>query len=400
MISSSIAIGFYTFLVVQNQVVTIEHPSLATYQQLYQGQNSTLQCPCSRLSIPYSTFLNITYVLHQVCSSDFVSPIWLDYVSSFDPTLVPPWTETDHSRDFRTIGGSYFQFLATVCSITKTNLDDAHRVFMDTQLVTDRVLAPPLFNQRTEAMIESFITTTGNDFARTVDWINFVITTSFFLIGTNVNAQITVDDTSRVNVETPLFSLYTEFDEGHTSSRGVCSCVSDGFLCSIVPLVYINASSVWDFQQVFGELPIACLPSAGFLLSKIAWWYNDSYLENIRDTYSILIGTEPLPVIMSLNASVPSRFNETDISELLHEMLMERWIDNASHFDVFYEACAPISCSYTVIRRRDIIVILLLFISICGGLNSGLRILIPFGGTLVSSCVERWKNRNNSEEGK
>ena len=91
---SSIAAGFYTFLVVQNQVVTIAHPSLVTYQQLYNDYSDTLQCPCSQLSVPYGTFLNVTFVLHQVCSSDFVSSTWLDYLESFDPIFLPSWTMT------------------------------------------------------------------------------------------------------------------------------------------------------------------------------------------------------------------------------------------------------------------------------------------------------------------
>jgi hypothetical protein len=82
-----IGFGFYTFLSSTTQVVTIMQLSLVTYEKLFNEQSVTLQCPCSKLSIPYGAFLNVTFVLHQVCSSNFISPEWLNYLTLFDPTL-------------------------------------------------------------------------------------------------------------------------------------------------------------------------------------------------------------------------------------------------------------------------------------------------------------------------
>ncbi len=75
-------------------------------------------------------------------------------------------------------------------------------------------------------------------------------------------------------------------------------------------------------------------------------------------------------------------------------MFMETWIDNNTHFSQFYSECAPISCSYTIVRRRDIIVVLVLFISICGGLNEALQILVPCFGKLIFFFIDWWKNRD------
>ena len=72
LITSSIAAAFYTSLVVQSQLVTVAHPSFATYQQLYKNYADTLKCPCSRQSISYGSFLNVTFILHQICSSDLI----------------------------------------------------------------------------------------------------------------------------------------------------------------------------------------------------------------------------------------------------------------------------------------------------------------------------------------
>ncbi|CAF4331177.1 unnamed protein product, partial [Adineta steineri] len=133
---SSIGVGFYVFLIKQNQLVTIDHPSVTTYQQLYNDHSTTLQCPCSRISIPYEAFLDVTFTLHQVCLSDLISPTWLHYLTLFDTSLVPEWpNDFMPTRDFRIMGASYFQLLATFCSIADISIADAQRVFNNTKFI-------------------------------------------------------------------------------------------------------------------------------------------------------------------------------------------------------------------------------------------------------------------------
>ena len=395
-IVASIAVGFYAFLAVSNQVVLVAHPSLDTYRQLQGEHDSTLTCPCSQLSMPYETFLNITFILHQICSSDLVSPDWLDYLLLFDPTLVPPWTETDYSRDFRTIGASYFQFLATFCLLTRTSLDDAQHAFTTGQFINDRVLAPFLFKQRTQAVIDSFTSDIENEFARTFDWIDVLFRSSFFLAGTGVNFYATVSTDNQVDIGYPVFREAFAVTHDATSFSGVCSCVTGVIVCRLLPLIYTNGSSTSDFQQVLYELRITCVLSAGFIVSGTLWWFNDSYLENIRETYSLAIGSQASGRARALDSSVPSQFGDIELGELLRKMLLERWISDGADFAKFYDRCAPLACSYTVTKRRDIAIALLLLISICGGLNRGLRIIVPFVGRLAFFSVERWNNRTAS----
>jgi hypothetical protein len=132
----SIAAGFDIFFVVQSQVRTISEPSSTVYQELYIKYPDTLQCHCSQVSIPYENFLNVTFILHEVCSSDYVSLPWLNYPSSYDPSVL---VMTGLLFDFRTTGISYFEFLATFCSLSKSHIDDAYRVFSNTQLINDHM---------------------------------------------------------------------------------------------------------------------------------------------------------------------------------------------------------------------------------------------------------------------
>ena len=226
-ILSSIAVGLYIFLVEQNQVVTIEHPSLATYHQLYNDHPNTLKCPCSQISLPYNVFLNVTFVLHQVCQSDLVSKEWLEYLTSFDPTLLPSSTYTAYSRDFRTIGASYFQLLSTFCSLVRINIEDAQRVFTNTLLVNDHVIPPTLFRQQTEVIIQSFIDRTRNEFIQIFRWINIAFVSSQFFNGANVKPDITVTDDRQISLVSSVLWRLTSVSDESMGFNGVCTCEFD-----------------------------------------------------------------------------------------------------------------------------------------------------------------------------
>ncbi|UJR12075.1 hypothetical protein I4U23_016253 [Adineta vaga] len=398
MIISSIIVGFYICLTEQNQLITVEDPSLTTYLQLYDDHSITLQCPCSQISIPYKSFLNVTFISHQVCSSDLVSSEWLTYLTRLDLTFIPEIEEGfDGTRDFRTIGASYFQLLSTFCSMIQMNIDDAQRIFINTQFINDHVLPPSVFLQKTQTIIDSFISTTRNNFARTIDWVNVVFSRSHFLNGANVVYQITETIDNQLDIIFPTYSIYLSFSETDFTAAGVCSCVSYDGDCRLIPLLYLNASYFDQSPSTlfFKIVKIGCTPLSGFQNSKISWWYNITYFQYIKETYSIVINSQSTPNIKALNASVPSRFNEDiETNELIREMFSEISINNNTNFDQFYNKCAPRTCTYSKIQRRNLLASLFLLIAICGGLNKGFRLLMPLFGKLFFSCIHWWKERH------
>jgi hypothetical protein len=328
-----------------------------------------------------------------VCSSDFVSPIWLKYLTSFNPIFLPSWTETTFSRDFRLIGASYFQTLAIFCSLAKSHIEDAQRLFADTRFINDHVLAPSLFVQQTEAITNSFIIDTQNNFERLVNWIDVAFNTGYLLTGANTNFAIMIDNDSQVIINDVFYNGRAIITHQTVASALSCKCPKDYDFCYRIILLYTNGSSVFDFDQIFDELSIGCIPLRSFLLSTLAWWYDESYLETIQRAYSTVIQSQPSPNIKSLNASVLTEFGESRLEDLFRAMFMERWIGNQSEFHLFYNQCAPIACSYTITQRRNWIVIFLLFISICGGLNQVLQMLVPCIGKLIFFFIDWWKTR-------
>ena len=390
---STIASGFYTLLVRQSELITIENPSLSTYQQLYSDHADTLQCSCARQSISYGSFLNVTFDLHQVCFSDLVSTPWLNYLESFDPVALPSWIDSFSTQDFRTMGNSYFQLLAAFCSLTKGNIADAQSSFSSIQLVNARMLPSLLFIQQTDAIMASYVDSTRNDFQRTVAWIRFVFTGSYLVTGVNTNSAIDVGQNNTVVIGERTFAVPKYINHTSFILTDLCSCPVEFDNCFIPNLLYANETDTLAYKRYFFEIPIGCIPLLGFLRSTFTWWYDQNHLEDIQDTYSRVILSKSSPIINALDASLPSKYQYQSLEYLLNQMFIEPPTHQKALFDLYYDQCAPSSCSYTVVKRRDLLVALLLLISICGGWNRILRILVKAFGKLFYFLIDWWKNR-------
>ncbi|CAF1424346.1 unnamed protein product [Adineta steineri] len=396
-VSLSIAAGVYTFVVKQSQVITIPYPSLDTYKQLYNDYPTTLYCPCSKISIPNEVFLNVTFVLHQVCSSDMVSSEWLHYLISFDPTHLA------FNQDFREMGASYFQLLAAFCSLAEMNIADAQHVFINTEFINDRVPPESRFIQQTDAMMTSFINTTIYDFVQTFNWAKLIFITSRLYNGLNTNVNITINNDNQVVSKFRRFGLVTLTSDMVVTSTGSCTCELRPDTCYLIPEFYRNTTYL-DFTDAFINayllykvLYLGCSPLSGFLMSRTKWWYDITYMKRIQETYSMIIHTQLSPNIEPLNANISTLFDDHTTEDLLGKMLLEKTINNAS-FDRFYSECKPSSCSYTVVQRRNFIVILFLIISICSGLNKGLQLFVPLIGKIIFICYD-WRRNRNTQRG-
>jgi len=97
--TSLLTLATYTLLIWQTKVVTIYNPSIETYEELQKEYPSTLNCPCTTTTMPYKNFIIPEIVMHQICSSDFVSQEWIN-------GLYIPDASRYGAIDFRTTANS------------------------------------------------------------------------------------------------------------------------------------------------------------------------------------------------------------------------------------------------------------------------------------------------------
>ena len=96
----------------------------------------------------------------------------------------------------------------------------------------------------------------------------------------------------------------------------------------------------------------------------------------VRRSYT-WIGVPNVINVSLLNNTIQSRFLiNTTIERMMQGLFLENWTVSFS-YDQYYNTCAPFSCTYTIERQFDLFLVVVTAVAICGGLNKGLRLLIP-----------------------
>ena len=378
------AITVFVTLSEQNQLVTVSQPNEDDYRVLNEYHNSTLVCPCSQISIPYRKLFNVTFVIHEVCSSDLVSLEWINYLSSFDPMNISNlYNRYFASLDFRVFGATYFGFLQTLCSLTVNHIDNVEDRFMGKELINSNVLSPDIFDQKMADLIETHITSVRNGLTQIYQWIEIINTINLFLTGIQSNFDGILQNNQVSIINTYLFDYIHVDHDGLLHEIGTCSCSTAPHRCISAFFVYLSKSQDYNLSWYLKEIPSMCVPWHGFSWSRIDWLYNQSYIDGIRLSYAIVMTNITAPAITALSSSTDTSFHGQWMADLIAKSFTERILTNNASFSAFYNQCAPQSCSYTNSRRRDLVIVLLLLISINEGLNNTLRLLVP----LLSKCI-------------
>ncbi|CAF3511919.1 unnamed protein product [Adineta steineri] len=135
---SFIIILLFTSLSTQTATVTIPNPSLSTYKNLQMLYSATLNCPCSTKTISYRSFVSLSPVLHQVCSSGFVTDDWV--------VLFKQSTNIESPNDWRNRAGAQFQLLSDFCRLANKTIDDSVDRFLKKFFIASTVFNEIDFN--------------------------------------------------------------------------------------------------------------------------------------------------------------------------------------------------------------------------------------------------------------
>ncbi len=128
------------------------NPSLDTYKNLQILYSKTLECPCSNIIIPYRTFLSLSPILHEVCSSDFVTDQWI--------SLLEKSTTGYNFPDWRNTAPSQFHFLSDLCKLANTTIEEAVQRFFLQSFIASIVLTETDFNAQLNATLHQFFRST------------------------------------------------------------------------------------------------------------------------------------------------------------------------------------------------------------------------------------------------
>ncbi|CAF1302121.1 unnamed protein product [Adineta ricciae] len=311
----------------KSRLITVQilKPSLTTYEDLLQSYADTVQCSCSQISIQYESFVTIVPHFHQICSSDFVSNEWINYIqnrlNSTEPYDIDDWY---YSAD------AQFQLLASICQLTQETVSSAIERLTANYLINIELLSRALLTKRIRMSIDQLQIISPNTFRRTFFLIREFVGTNMLLSGPSTNWVINIPH---------------EIVEGGT--------------VNMKPLTYNGCSCEQSSQCVESSrgMFVGCYALEALLKSKLACFYDQQCID-----------TSQVFQAMDSSSLLSSRFDSNStIESLVAQLMIEEYTRNLS-YEKYLEQCAASSCTYSYVLKRDMIVGITYLLGLYGGL--------------------------------
>ncbi|CAF1180168.1 unnamed protein product [Adineta steineri] len=372
----------FTALEDTTQSITIQNPSEDTFNQFYseyltrlQSKDSTtFQCSCSQVEIPYKTLINISYKLHPVCSSVFISDSWVNLLFSSDMTYYYP-------LDFRSSGNGQFQLLASLCLFANQALNNAIDDFLSNFLLTPLTLSSEAFKNQSNASAEFLKTSTTYTFRRLLNLVRDTTLINGLEPAMQTSAMELLDPYPNDTMDAyPLSTIWF----GDYKSECFCGITANCYAqaaffdqyASETQGVFEKSNSV---ENVTGFL-VGCYAFDALLNSSLTCFFDSICLSNILTYFPTINITGDDILHINQTKFEPN----TTIETLANNLFIENWLIEPL-FSAYYSKCAPILCIYTFTERNSCLQIITTLLSIYGGLTVALRMCIPY-------AVRFWRN--------
>ncbi len=346
----------YLFLTPQIQMQTVENPSSASFSDLHSRYNSSLQCKCSNISVPYEVFLMVKPHYHQMCRSDLVSESLLNSLAIYLEliALLFPIGSSSKVLHYAFNGGSQFFLLKVLCGEAQRTIDNSLQQFFKQTFVTTQAISENLFELQVTALIKDWKAVTINNFIHTLQLIRAI---------QHGNHLAAADSNSRFYVKPmlnkSLLNSSVYYDQ--------CNCMLSKLCHS--PLRVFNYKV--DATRPLFEIPgffMGCFRLEALLSSTLECFYNQTCMDKVN-TNVLLFGKQSN--FTALNATGNSPYESID--SVASRLFVEEW-SNYSSFNSYYKACAPDLCIYEDMRRLKLMSLVTSIIGIFGSLTSGFKI--------------------------
>ncbi|CAM4911515.1 unnamed protein product [Rotaria socialis] len=352
--------------------VTVYSPSIKQYENLYNQYPNTLQCPCSNISIPYDTFIQVTPIQHQVCTSNFVQPWWYESIS--------PVENNNTSLNSSIYISSYFQTMAVLCELTKLKLDDKIRQFSSTIFVSSQLFHQQLISIQANYLLQTLISSTITEFNDIFALISSVIQANQYISGRQTNTVLMEVFLSEFNATEIVSMTHT----GSDNDGRPCFCAQNS-LCNIETYSHNSISST------IPGLSFNCFIFDSVLESSLICWYDSNCLDEVLTKLMLNVTN-----ITVLDDTWPSRFfSNSSIKTLLDNMMIEEW-QAWINYTAFYEICHPAYCTFTYDDRHNTLYLITTMIGTFGGLDIVLGFVCLIVVRFLFRCSSKRPTANTS----
>ena len=351
---------FYTSLAIITKTITVKTPTIHQYLQLYARYPHTLTCACTKISIKYENIVNVKYSFHQVCTSDFVSDDWINYLDLSHTKIIIPLA------DFRRIATNAFQSLSLFCQQMNTTISSNMDRLYSSEYISAFVIPSELFRSQVQVSITQFI-----------------LTTKKRLLSSQALVRDTISSNSVLSALQTDFILYVPSGSEYASSwaRAYNNCD-----CYVSPMCIeesiIQSSIAFEPDFTVPGFYIGCYIIESLLQSTLECFYDQTCINTLQSYYRSPTQSN----VTALNPSLSSQyFVNSTIQALINNLMVEQW-NISEKYNSYYNACQPSECIYTYSGRNGIIYIVTTLIGLVGGLITVLKIGVPLLVNFVSKC--------------
>ncbi|CAF1193506.1 unnamed protein product [Adineta steineri] len=342
--------------------IEIKNPTIDIYEKLA-ANNYSIECDCSEASVPHKEFISLQPIYHQVCSSDFVTQRWIDYL----------FESTEHSfyfhADFRSTAMQQFQLLAILCQLSIQETGDGLDLFFHTEIISGKLMSKDFLLADAYSRINASKRNAPDAFDYKLMFIREMIAGNVLLSSTATIFQFTFQ--YNVYGNRPMWEG-TNYDVTFfQSDKSSCIC-REQFTCSTPAVFLDNSNNSSAYFYIIDGWYIGCRPIDSLLSSTLKIFYNQAminsllrYFNNIPSNFTCLDANEES--IFDLN---------TNLSIIIKSGFIEKWIQNIN-YSLYFNRCAPQLCFYTINKRFNIYYIITAIISVYGGLSTVLSLIIP-----------------------
>ncbi|CAF1032157.1 unnamed protein product [Adineta steineri] len=354
----------------ESSTVTVSDITLVKFNELYSKHKETLSCPCSKISMPYKTFVSNTIKHHPVCKSIFVNQSWIEALYLLNASQYGVW-------DFRTTASFQFALLSDFCSISQDTIFQIENDVGNNDFVTTYLLNDTRIHFEVNSTTESFKNSAS---ARIIMFLNYLRTTvreNYLVSALNTNLITGISSNSNNMIHVATFLVYYKSASGNSVS---CNQGNPTSAATLNPL--LNGSLTVNRIPRFESMPnstivsgffAACTPLEALLQSTLDCLYENECLQLLSDYFPALnhMGVNWTDFLLT------SKQQNLSVNDYFNNLFIEEWSTNINYSKYFNE-CHPSVCTYTATDRAGISYAITLFISLYGGLVIILRLIASF----------------------
>lgn len=255
-------LAFYIALATTTINRTINNPSKSDYDMLESRFGTEFQCPCQRTELTYGEIVQIKIEYHQICSSGFVSPVFIAQLYEFDRM-------DDYKHDFLTMARIYFTHIALLCLVAQRQVTEFYNIILTEKFYTRKLMSAVEFNARMATLVLSLEQTVDIKTQRTISELMEFLTNIHAISTSFTSFTLNLDSDGRIHME--------------PSGINNCSCLMHSTICSMEAAFYRSNPpnlSVEELYNVTG-IRIGCSPFQSTILSTLACWYSDDCYKKV-----------------------------------------------------------------------------------------------------------------------